>query len=195
MKFPTRAGVVGAAVTVTCAVAVAAAPDGWAHSPTDFLKVSVGRSSTVLLPPIKSLPGGRLEITISTPPAFRLRSVSAGPGWRSRVAPDAAVLDGRGSPAHELLVTVTGTARRAGRLPLDVRISSPTAPTESYHWQLTALAGYAKPVASGVGAARPNAPVAVSSGTGHRLWPVSLLFAAAASCLLVVRRRPRGAAR
>ena len=191
MRFPTRAGVVGAAVTVTCAVAVAAAPDGWAHSPTDFLKVSVGRSSTVLLPPMKSLPGGRLEISISAPAAFRLQSVSAGAGWRSRVAPEAAVLDGHGSAAHSVLVTVTGTAQRAGRLPLDVRVSSPTAPTETYHWRLTALAGYAKPVVADVGTARPDAPVAMSSGPAHRLWPVSLLFAVAGLVVLVVRRRPQ----
>ena len=190
MRFPTRAGVVGAAVTVTCAVAVTTAPAGWAHSPTDFLKVSVGRPSTVLLPPMKSLPG-RLEISIATPAAFRLQSVAAGPGWHSRVAPDAAILDGHGSAAHSLLVTVTGTAQRAGRLPLDVRVSSPTAPTETYHWRLTALAGYAKPAGSRVGTARPDAPVAMSSGPVRRLWPVSLLFALAALLLLVVRRPRR----
>jgi len=192
MRRPTRAGAVGAALTATCAVVVAAAPAGWAHSPTDFLKVSVGRSSTVLLPPMRSLPGGRLELTISAPAAFRLQSAAAGPGWRVRVAPDAAVLDGRRAAGRALLVTVTGTAQRPGRLPLDVRVSSPSAPSEAYHWQLTALAGYAQPTASGVGAARPNAPVAMSVGTAHRLWPVSLVFAVVALLVLVVRRRPRG---
>jgi hypothetical protein len=179
---------------------VAAAPAAWAHSPTDFLKVSVGRSSTILLPPMTTLPG-RLEVTISAPSAFRLAAVSAGPGWQTRLAPTAAVLDGRGAAGRSLLVSVTGTASRAGRLPLDVRVSSPVAPTETYHWRVTALAGYAQPVSSLSGAARPDAPVDVPPGHGYRLWPFSLVFAFAAMGVLVVRRprsqsdsRRRGAA-
>ena len=140
---------------------------------------------------MRSLAGGRLEVTISAPAAFRLQSVSAGPGWRTRVAPDAAVLDGRRAAGRALLVTVTGTAQRPGRLPLDVRVTSTSAPTEAYHWRLTALAGYAQPTGSTVGTSRPDAPVAMSAGAAHRLWPVSLAFALVALLVLVVRRRPR----
>jgi len=190
MRIPTRAGAVGAALTVTCAVAVAAAPAGWAHSPTDFLKVSVGRPSTILLPPMTTLPG-RMEVTISSPSDFRLAAVSAGPGWRTRLAPTAAVLDGRAAAGHALLVTVTGTARRAGRMPIEVRLSSPAAPTQTYHWRVTALAGYAQPVSSLAGASRPDAPVALGSAHALRLWPVSLVFAIAAFFVLVVRRPRR----
>ena len=193
MRLPTRAGAIVAGLTVTCAVAVAAAPAGWAHSPTDFLKVSVGRPSTILLPPMATLPG-RLEVTISTPGTFRLVAASAGPGWRTRLAPTAAVLDGRGAAGHSLLVAVTGTASRPGRLPVDVRVSSPAAPSETYHWRVTALAGYTQPVTSLAGAARPDAPVAVGGGRSYPLWPVSVIFAVAALLVLVVRRPRRGGA-
>jgi hypothetical protein len=165
---------------------LAGAP-AWAHSPTDFLKVSVGGQSTILLPPMTTLPG-RMEVTISAPPAFRLTAVAAGPGWQTRVAPTAAVLDGRAAAGHSLLVTVTGTASRAGRLPLDVRLSSPAAPTQTYHWRVTALAGYSQPVSSLAGASQPDAPVAVGAAHGHRLWPVSVVLAMAALLVLVVRR-------
>jgi len=187
VRLPTRAGAVGTALTAICAVAVAAAPAGWAHSPSDFLKVSVGRTSTILLPPMTTLPG-RMEVTISSPSDFRLTTVSAGPGWQARVAPTAAVLDGRAAAGHSLLVTVTGTASRAGRLPLDVRLSSPAAPTQTYHWRVTALAGYVRPVSSISGASRPDAPVAIGRAHSHRLWPISALFAVAALLVLVVRR-------
>lgn len=179
-----------AAVIVSGSVLVGA--PAWAHSPTDFLKVSVGRPSTILLPPMNTLPG-RLEVTISAPSAFRLDAVSAGPGWRTRLAPTAAVLDGRGAAGRSLLVSVTGTAGRVGRLPIDVRVSSPIAPTETYHWRLTALAGYSQPVSSLVGAARPDVPVAVDNGHSYRLWPVSIGFALAALLVLVVRRPRRSA--
>ena len=131
---------------------------------------------------------GRLEVSISTPPAFRLDAVSAGPGWQTRLAPTAAVLDGRGAAGRSLLISVTGTAARPGRLPLDVRVSSPAAPTQAYHWRVTALAGYAQPVSSLAGASRPDAPVAVGSGHSYRLWPMSLALALAALVVLVVRR-------
>lgn len=169
---------------------ISAAPAAWAHSPTDFLKVSVGRPSTILLPPMPTLPG-RLEVTISSAAAFRLVAVSAGPGWRTRLAPTAAVLDGRGAAGQSLLVSVTGTAGRAGRLPIDVRVSSPSAPSETYHWRVTALAGYAQPVSSLTGAAKPDAPIAVEGGHSYRLWPLSLAFALAALLVLVVRRPTR----
>jgi hypothetical protein len=154
------------------------------------LKVSVGRPSTILLPPMTTLPG-RMEVTISSPPDFRLTRVSAGPGWQTRLAPAAAVLDGRTAAGHALLVTVTGTASRTGRLPIDVRLSSPAAPTQTYHWRITALAGYAQPVSSLNGASRPDAPVDIGSTHGSRLWPVSVVFAIAALLVLVVRRPRR----
>lgn len=178
------------AVLVAAAVAggsFVTASSAWAHSPTDFLKVSVGHPSTILLPPMTTLPG-RLEVTISTPRSFRLDAVSAGPGWQARLAPTAAVLDGRGAAGRSLLVSVTGTADRAGRLPIDVRISSPAAPTQAYHWRVTALAGYLQPVPSLAGASRPDAPVAAAPGHSLRLWPMSLALALAALLVLVVRR-------
>ena len=165
---------------------LASAP-AWAHSPTDFLKVSVGQPSTILLPPMTALPG-RMEVTISSPSDFRLTGVSAGPGWQARIAPTAAVLDGQTAAGHSLLVTVTGTASRAGRLPIDVRLSSPVAPTQTYHWRVTALAGYAQPRSSLAGASRPDVPVAERSTHPPRLWPVSMALALAALLVLVVRR-------
>lgn len=165
-------------------------PAASAHSPTDFLKVSVGRPSTVLLPPMPTLPG-RLEITVSTPTAFRLAAVSAGPGWHTRLAPTAAVLDGHTAAGRSVLVSVTGTASRPGQLPVDVRVSSPTAPSTAYHWRLTALAGFAQPVSSLAGAARPNPPVAERPGHSYRLWPVSIVLVVAALLVLVVRRPSR----
>jgi hypothetical protein len=177
-------------IASTAAAVIGATPSAWAHSPTDFLKVSVGRPSTVLLPPMTTLPG-RLEITVSTPAAFRLAAVSAGPGWRTRLAPTAAVLDGRSAVGRSLLVSVTGTANRPGRFPLDVRVSSPSAPSATYRWRLTALAGYAQPASSLAGADRPDAPVAERPGHPHRLWPVSTGLAAAALLALVVRRPSR----
>jgi len=172
------------------AAACSAMAPAWAHSPTDFLKVSVGRTSTVLLPPMATMPG-RLEITVSAPDAFRLAAVSAGPGWRTRLAPGAAVLDGRGAAGRSLLVSVTGTARRPGQLPLDVRVTSPSAPNTAYHWNLVALAGYTQPVASLAGADKPNAPVEQSATGGARLWPVSAALAGAALLVLVLRRPSR----
>lgn len=177
----------GLLIASTVIAAVGAMPAAWAHSPTDFLKVSVGRPSTVLLPPMSTIPG-RLEITVSTPPAFRLTAVSAGPGWHTRLAPTAAVLDGHSAAGRSLLVSVTGTASRPGRLPVDVRVSSPTAPSATYHWRLTALAGFAQPVSSMAGADRPNAPVAEQVGHSYRLWPVSLALALAALLVIVVGR-------
>lgn len=170
--------------------AVVAAPGAWAHSPTDFLKVSVGRPSTVLLPPMMTLPG-RLEITVSAPAAFRLSAVSAGPGWQTRLAPRAAVLDGSNAAGRSLLVSVTGTANRPGHLPLDVRVTAPGAPSDIYHWRLTALAGYTQPVSSLASADRPNAPVAERLGRTYQLWPVSLGLAVAGFLVLVVRRPSR----
>jgi hypothetical protein len=172
--------------------AVSPAP-AWAHSPTDFLKVSVGKPSTILLPPMTALPG-RMEVTISSP-AFQLVAASAGPGWRTRLASAAAVLDGRRAAGQSLLVSVTGTAHRAGRLPIDVRVSSPSAPSESYHWRITALAGYLQPVSSLAGASKPDRPVAVQAGHPYRLWPLSLAFAFAALLVLVVRRPTRPSTR
>ena len=180
----------GLLVASTVLAGLGAMPAAWAHSPTDFRMVSVGRPSTVLLPPMPTLPG-RLEISVSTPTAFRLASVSAGPGWHTRLAPTAAVLDGRSAAGRSLLVSVTGTASRAGRLPVDVRVSSPSAPSTTYHWRLTALAGFAQPVSSLAGADRPNAPVAERVGHSYRLWPVSLGLALAALSVLVVRRPSR----
>jgi len=162
----------------------------WAHSPTDFLKVPVARPATVLLPPMSALPG-RMQVAIDAPAGYRLTEVSAGPGWVSRVAANAAVLDGRGEAGTSVLVTVTGVAAHVGSFPLNVRLSSTAAPTESYRWRVTALAGYARPVASDVGAARPDAPVTESSSPGPRWWPLSLACALAGVALLVVRRPRR----
>ena len=84
-----RLAIVAAAVVGSGLLASAPA---WAHSPTDFLKVGVGGPSTILLPPMTALPG-RMEVTISSPSDFRLAGASAGPGWQTRIAPTAAVLD------------------------------------------------------------------------------------------------------
>ena len=181
-----RTAAVTAAAALGCLGLIALAPAAGAHSPTDFLKVPVGRQATVLLPPISRLPG-LLQITIDAPESFDLAAVSAGPGWQSRVAPHMAVLDGRGGAGASVLVTITGTAKRAGRLPLLVQVSSTSAPPESYQWPLTALAGYSQPVAAAVGASRPDAPVAVRSGHSPRLWPASIVLALIAFALLVVR--------
>lgn len=176
------------AVVAACAALIALAPAASAHSPTDFLKVPVGKQATVLLPPITRLPG-RLEVTVGAPASFVLAAVSAGPGWQSRVAPHMAVLDGRGAAGNSMLVTVTGTAQRPGRLPLIVQVSSPVAPTQTYQWSLIALAGYAQPAAGTVDPSRPDAPVATGARHMVRLWPVSVLLAAAALALLVGRPR------
>jgi hypothetical protein len=184
-----RVVVVAAALGLGCAGLFAVPPGASAHSPTDFLKVPVGKQATVLLPPM-TRPPGPLEVTIGTPDTFVLAAASAGPGWRSRVTPHAAVLDGRSAAGTSLLVTVTGIAQRPGTLPLDVRVTSPAAPTESFQWPLTALAGYSQPVAASVGASRPDAPVAVTPRHPARMWPISLALALAALAVLVVHRRP-----
>jgi hypothetical protein len=136
---------------------------------------------------------GRVEVTISSPTSFRLIAASAGPGWRTRLAPTAAMLDGRATAGRSLLVAITGRASRPGKLPVDVQVASPRGPSTTYRWQLTALAGYAQPVSSLAGAARPDAAVAVEDGRSHGLWPlspwpVSLVFAFVALLVLVVRR-------
>src|SRR5207248_10080375 len=76
----------------------------WAHSPTDFLKVPVGQQATVLLPPMRALPG-LMQVAIDAPRGYRLTDVSAGPGWQARVAANAAVLDGRRIAGRSVLVT------------------------------------------------------------------------------------------
>lgn len=185
MRSPTRWGVVAGLVVSAAWPATAPA---WAHSPGDFLKVPVGVRSTVLLPPLSVAPG-RVEVTLLTPARlFTVSAVSAGPHWQERVAPGVAVLDGRRSAAGPLLVTVTGTAHRAGGVPVVVRVSSPTAPTQTYQWTMTALAGYSRSTASDVKAARPDAAVALPPPPSPRLWPASIALALAAFGLLTVRR-------
>lgn len=135
---------------------------------------------------------GRVEVTIASPASFRLIAASAGPGWRTRLAPTAAVLDGRSAAGRSLLVSITGRASRPGKLPVDVQVASPRGPSTTYHWRLTALAGYAQPVSSLAGAARPDAAVAIEDRHSYRLWPLSLVLASVALLVLVVRR-PRAA--
>lgn len=183
-------GRIGSVVLSAAAFCAAGGTTAWAHSPTDFLKVPVGQEATVLLPPMIALPG-RMQVAIEAPPGYRLSSVSAGPGWQSRVAANAAVLDGRGAAGTSVLVTVTGVAAEVGKFPLDVHLASTAAPTESYRWNVVALAGYSRPLASNVGWSRPDAPVATTPASSPRLWPVSIGCAIGALVLLVVRRRPR----
>lgn len=188
MTFLRRVG-----ASVIAGLVLAAGPvvgTAWAHSPTDFLKVPVGQPAMVLLPPMRALPG-LMQVSIDAPAGYRLAGVSAGPGWQSRVAANAAVLDGRRVAGTSVLVTVDGIADHAGAFPLDVRLSSTAAPTEAYRWRLTALVGYSRPVAAAVGISKPDAAVDVPTSAGPRLWPVSLACAVAALALLVVRRRSR----
>jgi hypothetical protein len=70
-------------------------------------------------------------------------------------------------------------------------VSSPAAPTDTYRWTLTALAGYARPTATRTTAAPPDATILERAGRAPRLWPVSLAFALAAAATLVVRRPRR----
>lgn len=179
----------GAVAALACACIGALTPSASAHSPTDFLKVSVGSRSTVLLPPMH-VASGRVEVTLAATQAFRISAVSAGPGWRERVTPDLAVLDGHQAAGRPLLVTVTGTAHHAGAVPLVVRAISPSAPTQVYRWTLTALAGYARPTTA-VTPSRPNAAVDLPPDPSPRLWPVSIALAVAALAVLALRRRPR----
>lgn len=163
------------------------AGSAWAHSPTDFLKVPVGQQAMVLLPPMTALPG-RMQVAIDAPAGYRLTDASAGPGWQSRVAANAAILDGQHVAGTSVLVSLTGVASHAGAFPIDIRLSSTAAPTEAFQWRLTALNGYSRPVAANVGTARPDAAVALPRSSGPVLWPVSVACALAALALLVVRR-------
>ena len=185
------------AAAVAIAVTVIGTSVAWAHSPTDFLKVPVGQRATVLLPPMRALPG-LMQVSVDAPAGYSLTDVSAGPGWQSRVAANAAVLDGRRVAGTSVLVTVTGVASRPGAYPLDVRLSSTAAPTEAYNWRLTALDGYSRPVAADVGISRPDAAVDVPTSSGPPLWPVSVACALASLALLgggAGRERRSGAVR
>lgn len=189
-------------VTLLCgtviagAATVAVAPGGaaLAHPPTDFLKIPVGRVATVPLPPI-AVPAGQVHVAIrSGTPAYRIVSASAGPGWRSRVTPDAAFLDGRATSALPVIITLTGRADRPGELPIRVRTTPPATTSHVHTFTLTALAGRSPAVARMSDAAPPNqAVLEPSAPTPARDWTMSAALAVLAAALLLVWRPRRRA--
>jgi hypothetical protein len=172
-----RRVVVAAATAVVACAGVAGA-----HSASDFMKVPVGKAAAVLLPP--ALVGaGPAQIVLTAPAGFELRSVDAGAGWRSAVAPTEATVTADGRHANLAVVTVTGLARTAGRFPIRVHVTTMTGTADTTD-VVTAGVGYQRPTDS-AGAARPDAAVAIDKGRTTVPWTLSALLAAAAIALLL----------
>lgn len=179
---------------VAGAVLVAMTPStALAHPPSDFLTVPVGQVATVMLPPVDA-PQGRVRVVVrSTTPDYRIVSASGGPGWQSRVTPEAAFLDGRTTSALPVIITLTGQATRAGAIPIRVQTMSSTTTAPTHTITLTGIAGQVKPTARTSDAAAPNPAVLERTPPEPSYpwaWSVGLVALAALLLVRYPRRRP-----